>query len=315
LADLERSMSDWQVLLVGIDRKRGEKGLVAGNKGFATHFPLGNLKLGLNQASHAEGGIDAALDSELGAYSGDSGNLERGTGEWQVENDLLLLIRHAGEGLEGDHTGDLTLVVEGQVALVEVEGQGETLNDEGEAEARLDLDIEDGLAEQVAIVVDALYRSGAILRLVKQLCRDAVIVLVRELALDLGFHEGRQPLEDALAEPPLVQVPRGNLVKVEVVAEFLLEPAHRVPADVFKRALSEPLATMDVPLPADGPGDNVVPVVVLVAVVDAHLGVAKATRHAVEIVVKSQVVDDRLEAGEVRQISFIAGTLPSRGIA
>jgi hypothetical protein len=46
---------------------------------------------------------------------------------------------------------------------------------------------------------------------------------VRELALDLGLHEGRQPLEDAFAKPPFVQVPRGNLIKVEVVAEFLLD--------------------------------------------------------------------------------------------
>lgn len=100
-----------------------------------------------------------------------------------------------------------------------------------------------------------------------------------------------------------MQVPRGNPVKVEVVAEFLLEPAHWVPADVFKRALGEPLATMDVSLPADGPGDNVLPVVVLVAVVDAHLGVAEVARHAAEIVVESQVVDHRLEAGEVGQVT------------
>lgn len=53
---------------------------------------------------------------------------------------------------------------------------------------------------------------------------------------------------------------------------------------------------MDVPLPAYGPGDNVVPVVVLVAVVDAHLGVTEVARHAMEIVVESQVVDDGLEA-------------------
>lgn len=158
--------------------------------GFATHLPLGNLELGLNQASHAEGGVDTALDGELGADGGDAGNLERGTRERQVENDLLLLVRHAGEGLEGDHTGDLTLVVEGQVALLEVEGKGETLDDEGEAEAGLDLDVEDGLAEQVAVIVDALYRSGAVPRLVKQLGRDAVVVLVRKLALDLGFHQG-----------------------------------------------------------------------------------------------------------------------------
>jgi len=120
----------------------------------------------------------------------------------------------------------------------------------------------------------------ALPRLVDQLGRDGVGVLVGELALDLGLYERQQPLQDAFAKPPLMQVAAVDLVDVEIITELLLEPAHGVTADVS--------------FLADGASDNFLPVVVLGTEVDTHLRVAKPARQAVKVITKGQFVHDGL---------------------
>jgi len=54
---------------------------------------------------------------------------------------------HLGDRLVRDNTGDLALVVEGEVVLADVKRQGKLVDDEREAETRFNINVQQRLRE------------------------------------------------------------------------------------------------------------------------------------------------------------------------
>lgn len=262
-----------------------------------TYFPFGNLKLGLNGAGHGQGRIDAPFNRKLGTNRGNARDLEGGARKGNVKNNALFLIKDLRHSLEAYNARDLALIVKGKIALAYVEWQAERVDNECEAKAGLDLDIEKRLRKQVSFIADI--SLGALPRLINELGCDSVVVRVYKLALDLWLDKLRKPLQDTLTKPALVQLTLAQRAKVIVVPELFLEPPYVVVPHVGEcTPVNAPL------LLGHGTGNDSVPIVILVAEINPHLCSSKVSRNTTKVVVKSQRVHHRLPGREVGEAAW-----------
>lgn len=157
-------------------------------------LPVGELEAYFHLPYQRERGVGASLDRQLRADDCDSWDVEGGAREGDVHDDILLVIRKLGNGFEGKNARDLALVVEGQVALRKVEGQGQLCNDQSEPEAGLNIYFRERLRDDVTLVTDTV--AVPLPGLVTEFGSQGVLIVVSELTFYFRAEKSGKPVED-----------------------------------------------------------------------------------------------------------------------